>query len=242
MNYLDILRTYDDMRDLNKQAFRMEQVYHFKLDPYIQYYDYDLCDEKSDDEYDSTAEGTNPYSASKAAAEEFCVAYENTYKMPMMITHTMNVFGERQTSEKFIPLCIDRVRKNEKIFIHSNAARTEAGSRFYIHAADVAEALLFLITKKPACPTDYGDAKCAKFNIVGKEEVDNLTLAKLVAQAQDKELIYEMLDFHNSRPGHDLRYALDGTLMRNLGWEPKIAFSERIKQVSDWYLENTRWL
>jgi hypothetical protein len=64
MNYLDILRTYDDMRDLNKQAFRMEQVYHFKLDPYIQYYDYDLCDEKSDDEYDSTAEGTNPYSAS----------------------------------------------------------------------------------------------------------------------------------------------------------------------------------
>ena len=185
---------------------------------------------------------TNPYSASKAAAEEFCVAYENTYKMPMMITHTMNVFGERQTPEKFIPLCIDRVRKGEKIFIHSNAARTEAGSRFYIHAADVAEALLFLITKKPACPTDYGDAKCAKFNIVGKEEVDNLTLAKLVAQAQDKELIYEMLDFHNSRPGHDLRYALDGTLMRNLGWEPKIAFSERVKQVSDWYLQNTRWL
>ncbi len=51
-----------------------------------------------------------------------------------------------------------------------------------------------------------------------------------------------MLDFHNSRPGHDLRYALDGTLMRNLGWEPKIAFSERVKQVSDWYLQNTRWL
>ncbi len=162
---------------------------------------------KERDRYNST----NPYSASKAAAEEFCVAYENTYKMPMMITHTMNVFGERQTPEKFIPLCIDRVRKGEKIFIHSNAARTEAGSRFYIHAADVAEALMFLITTKPACPTDYGDAKCAKFNIVGKEEVDNLTLAKLVAQAQDKELIYEMLDFHNSRPGHDLRYALDGT-------------------------------
>jgi dTDP-glucose 4,6-dehydratase len=194
--------------------------------------------------YDERARynSTNPYSASKAAAEEFCVAYENTYKIPMMVTHTMNVFGERQTPEKFIPLCIDRVRKGEKIYIHSNAARTEAGSRFYIHASDVADALLFLITKKPACPTDYGHAKCAKFNIVGKEETDNLTLAKLVAQAQGKELNYEMLDFHNSRPGHDLRYALDGSLMRSLGWEPTIAFSERIKQVSDWYLQNTRWL
>ena len=194
--------------------------------------------------YDERARynSTNPYSASKAAAEEFCVAYENTYKMPMMITHTMNVFGERQTSEKFIPLCIDRVRKGAKIFIHSNEEKTQAGSRSYIHAADVAEALLFLITNKPKCPIDYGQAKCAKFNIVGKEEVDNLTLAKLVAQSQNKELNYEMVDFHSSRPGHDLRYALDGTLMRSLGWEPKIAFSERIKQVSDWYLQNTRWL
>ena len=194
--------------------------------------------------YDERARynSTNPYSASKAAAEEFCVAYENTYKMPMMITHTMNVFGERQTSEKFIPLCIDRVRKGAKIFIHSNEEKTQAGSRSYIHAADVAEALLFLITNKPKCPIDYGQAKCDKFNIVGKEEVDNLTLAKLVAQSQNKELNYEMVDFHSSRPGHDLRYALDGTLMRSLGWEPKIAFSERIKQVSDWYLQNTRWL
>ena len=193
---------------------------------------------KERDRYNST----NPYSASKAAAEELCVAYENTYKLPMMITHTMNVFGERQTPEKFIPLCIDRVRKGEKIFIHSDHTKTQAGSRFYIHAADVADALLFLVKYKPVPPIDYGHARCAKFNIVGKEEVDNLTLAKLVAQAQGKDLIYEMVDFHSSRPGHDLRYALDGGLMRSLGWEPKVAFSERIKQVSDWYLENDRWL
>jgi dTDP-glucose 4,6-dehydratase len=193
---------------------------------------------KERDRYNST----NPYSASKAAAEELCVAYENTYKLPIMITHTMNVFGERQTPEKFIPLCIDRVRKGEKIFIHSDSTKTIAGSRFYIHAADVADALYFLITEKPELEPDYGNARCPKFNIVGKEEVDNLTLAKLVAESQGKELIYEMLDFHGSRPGHDLRYALSGDLMRSLGWEPKIAFSERIKQVSDWYLQNTRWL
>lgn len=185
---------------------------------------------------------TNPYSASKAAAEELCVAYENTYKLPMMITHTMNVFGERQTPEKFIPLCINKVRKQEKVYIHSDKTRTQAGSRFYIHARDVAEALYFLITTKPAVEPDYGLAKCPKFNIVGKEEIDNLTLAKMIAQAQNKELIYEMVDFHTSRPGHDLRYALSGSLMKSLGWEPKVSLSDRIKQVSDWYLQNTRWL
>ena len=190
------------------------------------------------DRYNST----NPYSASKAAAEELCVAFENTYKMPIVVTHTMNVFGERQTPEKFIPLCIKKIRNDEKIFIHSDASKTKAGSRFYIHAGDVAEALLFLITTKPKPPTDYGLAKCAKFNIVGKEEIDNLTLAKLAAAAQGKELIYEMVDFHSSRPGHDLRYALSGDLMRSLGWEPTVSLANRIKQVSDWYLQNQRWL
>ena len=194
--------------------------------------------------YDERARynSTNPYSASKAAAEELCVAYENTYKLPMMITHTMNVFGERQTPEKFIPLCIGRVRKGEKIFIHSDSTKTKAGSRFYIHAADVANAIYFLLTKKPYVQPDYGMAKCPKFNIVGKEEIDNLSLAQMIANAQNKELVYEMIDFHTSRPGHDMRYALSGDLMRSLGWEPTIALSERIKQVSNWYLQNTRWL
>jgi dTDP-glucose 4,6-dehydratase len=191
------------------------------------------------DRYNST----NPYSASKAAAEELCVAYENTYKIPMMITHTMNVFGERQTPEKFIPLCINKVRKGEKVFIHSNSEKTEAGSRFYIHARDVADAIHFLITTQPESPHKiFNQPMCRKFNIVGKEEIDNLTLAKMIAKAQNKELNYEMVDFHTSRPGHDLRYALSGDLMRSLGWEPKIALSQRIEEVTKWYLNNLRWL
>lgn len=193
---------------------------------------------KERDRYNST----NPYSASKAGAEELCVAYENTYKIPMLITHTMNVFGERQTPEKFIPLCINKVRNDELVYIHADPSRTIAGSRFYIHASDVADAILFLLTKNPSLEPDYGNAKCRKFNIVGKEEVDNLTLATMIAQAQNKQLNYEMVDFHTSRPGHDLRYALSGELMKSLGWQPQLSLSERIKQVSDWYLKNTRWL
>ena len=181
------------------------------------------------DRYNSS----NPYSATKAGGEELCVAYENTYKMPIIITHTMNVFGERQTPEKFIPLCIGKVNRNEKVSIHADSTRTVPSSRYYTYAGDVAEALLFLLTN---------NFHHLKYNIVGKEETDNLTLARMVAQAQGKLIKYELVDFHSSRPGHDLRYALDGGLMKELGWEPKVSIQDRIKQVSDWYLANPKWL
>lgn len=194
---------------------------------------------KEYDRYNST----NPYSASKAAGEEFCVAYENTYKLPMVITHTMNVFGERQHPEKFIPATIQKVRDNETVIIHADPTRTVAGSRMYIHAQDVAEGLMFILNLKDYQHTgDYGHAHCAKFNLVGTEEIDNLSLAQMIADAQGKTLNYEMTDFHTSRPGHDMRYALDGGLLKSLGWEPKIKLSERIKGMVDWTLANERWL
>lgn len=198
---------------------------------------------KERDRYNST----NPYSASKAAAEEFCVAYENTYKLPIFITHTMNVFGERQHPEKFIPMCIRKIRDGEKIYIHSDSTRTIPGSRFYIHAKDVAEAMLFILSfdeKQVRMLTlpDYTGAKCPKFNIVGKEEINNLQLVEMIAQAQHKKPNYEMVDFHSSRPGHDLRYALDGGYMRSLGWEPRFSLQERIREVTEWSLANKEWI
>jgi dTDP-glucose 4,6-dehydratase len=195
--------------------------------------------------YDERARynSTNPYSASKAGGEELAVAFENTYGMPIYITHTMNVFGERQHPEKYIPMCIRKVNDNDVVTVHSDATRTIAGSRHYIHAADVADAMLFLLNLDDTkLKRDYGDAKCPKFNLVGKEEIDNLSLAKMIAAAQGKELNYNMVDFHSSRPGHDLRYSLSGNYMRELGWEPKITLSERISEVVNWTLENERWL
>lgn len=198
---------------------------------------------KERDRYNST----NPYSASKAAAEEFCVAYENTYKLPIYITHTMNVFGERQHPEKYIPMCIRKARDGEKVYIHSDRTRTIPGSRFYIHAKDVADAIHFLLTlpsdkRELVRMPDYGGAKCPKFNVVGKQEINNLQLAQLIADAQYKELNYELIDFHSSRPGHDLRYGLDGSYMKSLGWEPKISLEDRIKEVVDWSLRNKEWI
>lgn len=194
---------------------------------------------KENDRYNST----NPYSASKAGGEELVVAYENTYKIPAIITHTMNVFGERQHPEKYIPMCIRKIRDSDIITVHSNPEKTKAGSRHYIHAADVADALMFLLNYKDfnTLNVDYGGAKCQKFNIVGAEELDNLELANIIADVQDKPLLYQMVDFHSQRPGHDLRYALDGTKMKNMGWTPQ-PVRERLEQVVEWTLENHRWL
>ena len=194
---------------------------------------------KENDRYNST----NPYSASKAGGEEMVVAYENTFGVPAIITHTMNVFGERQHPEKYIPMCIKRIRDGDVVTIHSNAEKTKAGSRYYIHARDVADALLFLLNYKgySDLDIDYGGAKCQKFNIVGSAELDNLELAKFIASVQNKELYYEMVDFHNSRPGHDMRYALDGSKMSSIGWNPR-PVHQSLEEVIHWTLTNSRWL
>ena len=193
---------------------------------------------KENDRYNST----NPYSATKAGAEELVVAFENTYGLPAIITHTMNVFGERQNPEKYIPMVIKKVRDEELVTVHSNAKKTVAGSRHYIHAEDVAEALLFLYDYDlSSLKADQTGAKCQKFNIVGKDEIDNLQLAQFIAETQNKELIYEMVDFHSQRPGHDLRYSLDGTKMAKMGWEPKSAY-RRLQSTIEWTLKNDRWL
>ena len=193
---------------------------------------------KENDRYNST----NPYSATKAGAEELVVAFENTYGLPSLITHTMNVFGERQNPEKYIPMVIKKVRDSEKVTVHANAEKTVAGSRHYIHAEDVADALMFLFNYNiESLKQDSTGAKCQKFNIVGKDEIDNLQLAQFIAQTQKKELIYEMVDFHSQRPGHDLRYALDGEKMKDMGWEPKSAY-DRLESTIKWTLENDRWL
>jgi len=176
---------------------------------------------------------TNPYAATKAGGEELCLAYANTYKVPVLITHTMNLFGERQHPEKFIPSTINKVLRGENVIIHSNKDKTRAGSRFYIHCRNASSAVMFLLEK--------GEIR-DKYNIVGEKEVDNLSLAKFIASVIGKPLNYEMVDFHSSRPGHDLRYALDGTKMKKMGWNIPINFEKSLEKVIRWYLDNKRWL
>jgi dTDP-glucose 4,6-dehydratase len=176
---------------------------------------------------------TNPYSASKSAAENICISYENTYKIPLMIVNVMNAFGERQHVEKFIPLCIKKVLNDELVYIHSYPDKKESGTRFYIHAQNIASAVLFLIKNGT-----IGE----KYNIAGEKEVSNLDLALLIAKSVGKELNYEMIDFHSSRPGDDLRYVLDGIKIYELGWNAKFDFEKSLEKTVKWTLNNLEWL
>jgi len=183
----------------------------------------------------------NPYSASKGAAECICQSYANTYKMPIIITNTMNVIGERQHPEKYVVKVVGKVLEGETVTIHSNKDKTKAGSRFYIHARNIADALLHILNNCDETLDNY-DASVGRFNIVGEKETDNLQLAQMIADILGKELKYEMVDFHSQRPGHDLRYALDGEKMKSIGWTHPIAFEESLEKTIKWTLENDKWL
>jgi len=149
----------------------------------------------------------NPYAATKSGGEMLVKAYGNSYNLPYVITRTMNVFGERQHPEKFIPLVIRKILAGGKVFIHADPTKTKAGSRSYIHARNVASAYDFLINHAKS-----GD----EYHIVGEKEVDNLELALFIAEVLRKPLNFELIDFHSSRPGHDLRYALCGDRLATL--------------------------
>jgi dTDP-glucose 4,6-dehydratase len=175
----------------------------------------------------------NPYAAGKAGGEEFALAFRNTYGLPVIVTHTMNVFGPRQHPEKFIPSTIRKVRDGETVTVHANKERTKAGSRFYIAASNVGAALLFLLK--------HGE-NGQKYNIVGEREVCNMTLARMIAEHVGQPLKAEMVDFHSSRPGHDLRYGLDGSKLAGMGYVHPVNFEQSLQDTVRWFLAHPDWL
>ena len=185
----------------------------------------------------------NPYSASKAAQEVICQSYANTYGIPIVITNGMNFIGERQHKEKFVPICIRKILAGKTVQIHSNPEQTKAGSRFYIHCRNAAEALLFIL-KETTETLDKVNASRGKFNIVGEKETDNLELAQMIAKTLGKPLKYELVNFHQSRPGHDLRYALDGSKLKNIGFNYPKTLEESLEKTIQWYIQNKnkKWL
>lgn len=196
--------------------------------------------------YDERARynSTNPYSATKAGGEELAVSFHNTYSLPVYICHTMNVFGQRQHPEKYVPKCIKNIRDGEMITVHADIVTGQPGSRFYVHVSDVADALMHILNLNESefSVPDYGGAKCPKFNIVGNEEIDNLELAQIISRVMNKDLNYQLVDFNKSRPGHDLRYSLSGEYMKSLGWEPRVRLRDRIEEVVEWTLHHNHWL
>jgi dTDP-glucose 4,6-dehydratase len=184
---------------------------------------------------------SNPYSASKAAQEAIAISYWRTYSVPLIITNTMNLIGERQDTEKFIPSTIAKVHADKIVTVHGN--EQEIGSRFYIHARNHADALLYLTNnvKADLFERDTVD-KPARFNVRGEREVNNLEMAEMIADILGKKLKYQLQDFHRERPGHDPRYALDDKKLRELGWTPPLPLFESLERTVTWTLDNPVWL
>lgn len=189
---------------------------------------------------------SNPYSGAKMGQWAAGYCYYVTYHLPIISTHMMNIFGERQNSEKLVPKTIKKLMKGEPMTIHCKieggvqetedpSIVSEIGERHWLHARSAANATLFILQNGKA-----GDI----FNIVGDDELDNLSLAQIVAQIMGKKLKVKYQDFHSARPGHDRRYALDGTKLRELGWVPPVPFAESLRKTVEWYMapENKEWL
>lgn len=176
---------------------------------------------------------TNPYSASKSASEMISLAYANTYGIKLIITNCMNIFGERQHIEKWIPKIIKALRDNTELQIHSDKNCKNPGKRSYIHARNCADALLYIVRNGKV-----GE----RYNITGERELDNLEIVNFISSVLKKEAKYKLVDFHSDRPGHDLRYALDGSKLEQLGWKPPIGFNDSLKKVVLWTVQNQEWL
>lgn len=180
---------------------------------------------------------SNPYAATKASAEMLCMAYRNTYGIPVTIVNSMNLMGERQDTEKFIPLVIRRLLVGECVQIHADADRERSGTRHYLHCRNFASALHFLIERVDEIPAEF-----RKIHVGGEREISNLDLALMIAGAVERPLRYELVSFHASRPGHDLRYALQADMIRALGWQQPMTFNASLSKMIRWYLDNPRWL
>lgn len=186
---------------------------------------------------------SNPYSASKACQEAIAISYWRTYGVPVIITNTMNNFGEYQQPSKYPVMIQKSVAAGDTLTIHGSEDGKDIGTRYYIHSRNHADALLFLLQN---CPPHLHEPnaidKPDRYNIVGDKQVDNLELARLIAKLMVKPLKYKMVDAHSGRPGHDRHYGLDGKKLKKLGWKSPLSFEESLKNTITWQTEHPDWI
>ena len=184
---------------------------------------------------------SNPYAASKAAQEAYAIAYWRSYDVPVIITNTMNNFGEMQSSSKFPAIVQSKINNDETIDIHA-AADGSMGTRYYLHSRNAADAVIFILQNTEPHHHQPGETdRPDKYNIVGDKQVSNLELVQTISKVMGKDFKHEIVNYHDSNPGHDLHYGLDGEKLTRMGWKSPLSFEESIKQTIDWTNEHEEW-
>ena len=178
----------------------------------------------------------SPYSASKASSDHFVRAYYDTYGMPIVISNCSNNYGPYQFPEKLIPLFINNIRHGKSLPVYGKGENV----RDWLYVVDHARAIDKVFHQGEIRET---------YNIGGFNEWKNIDLIKVIIKTVDEQLGHapgtsdHLITYVTDRAGHDLRYAIDSTKIKNeLGWEPSLQFEEGIAKTVAWYLENQEWM
>ncbi len=182
---------------------------------------------------------SNPYSASKAAQEAIAIAYWRTYGLPVTIVNCMNLIGEMQDPEKYLPSLIANITAGRTVTVHGRPG--DIGTRHYLHARNLADALVHILTELPPPQFPAAD-RPARYNIASPDQVSNLELAQMTAAITGQPLRYQLEDFHSTRPGHDPHYGLDPARMTAAGWKPPVPFAESLERTVRWTLAHPEWM
>jgi len=178
----------------------------------------------------------SPYSASKAASDHFVMAYYHTYGLPVIMSNCSNNYGSHHFPEKLIPLMINNIRNNKPLPVYGRGENI----RDWLWVEDHVRAIDLIFHRGR-----IGE----KYNIGGLNEWKNIDLVRLLCRIMDKKLnrpegtSAKLIAYVADRPGHDLRYAIDATKLKNeLGWTPSLDFEEGLERTVDWYLNNEDWV
>ena len=178
----------------------------------------------------------SPYSASKAGSDHLVMAYYHTFKLPVIISNCSNNYGPFHFPEKLIPLCIHNILNNKPLPIYGKGENV----RDWLYVEDHVRAIDLIFHNGKIGET---------YNIGGFNEWKNIDIIKELCDQMDEKLgnppgtSQRLITFVKDRAGHDLRYAIDATkLKEELGWEPSVTFEEGLSKTIDWYLNNAEWL
>ena len=194
----------------------------------------DISDQKSPSNEESLYKPSSPYSASKASSDHLVNAWNRTFKLPTIITHSTNNYGPYQHPEKLIPSSIFNAMEGKNIRIYGNGKQV----RDWIFVEDHVKAL-YAVLSHGRVGESYN---IGSSNQINNLQVVNKILALIEEEFSENKELENLIEFVEDRPGHDVRYGMDCTKIKeNLGWEPKESFDSGLKKTVDWYLNNRAW-
>lgn len=231
-NVLGTLNLLQAAKESWKDAYTDKLFYHVSTDEVYGALEFDGTLFTEETRYDPHS----PYSASKASSDHFVRAYHDTYGLQTIISNCSNNYGPNQFPEKLIPLFIHNIRQNKPLPVYGKGENV----RDWLYVEDHARAIDLIFHKGKV-----GDT----YNIGGFNEWKNIDLIRVIIKTVDRLLGREegtsekLITYVTDRAGHDLRYAIDATKIKNeLGWEPSLQFEEGIEKTVKWYIENQEWL